>query len=379
MSMINVVIIDNEELAAKELHYLLSKYDFIHICGIYTDPVEALANTMRIKPDAVFLDINMPLIDGIEFAKQLKKDQSSTEIIFVTAYDDYAVTAYEIEALDYITKPISPERINITICRLAKLIGVKKPAECEKEVFKVKMFGSFRIDKNDDQTMKWRTNKTKELLAFLLCNRRKSLSKYDIIMELFHDSDEKAYNSLYVTKYYLRKSLEDFGVPSDILAIHDDYTISISSGVCDYVDFTALPDNVTIDNANIQHIKHLLNLYNGSFLDSEDYTWASGLEEYLDRKYEMLTLATASYDQSLLKYAEAKSLLVKLLDINPLSEEGYTKLLDLFIETNNDVLYLRYFFKYKEMLYAEYQIAPKKHYLRHFEMIRRKSTQDDNL
>ncbi|PKM52107.1 MAG: DNA-binding response regulator [Firmicutes bacterium HGW-Firmicutes-7] len=113
--MIKIVLVDDERPALEELTYLLNEYDFIHIVGAYTDPKVALEVLHNTKVDAAFIDISMPEMDGFMLAGALMKFPSPPLIVFATAFDDFAIQAFEIHAVDYILKPLSEERLDRTI------------------------------------------------------------------------------------------------------------------------------------------------------------------------------------------------------------------------------------------------------------------------
>jgi DNA-binding LytR/AlgR family response regulator len=117
--MIKVVLVDNEKPLLDELEYLLNKYDNIEISAMFTDPVEALKQIDSLKPDAVFLDIDMPILNGLNLAREITDINKNTVIIFLTAFNDYAVQAFEINAIDYVMKPVRKDRLNITIGKLS--------------------------------------------------------------------------------------------------------------------------------------------------------------------------------------------------------------------------------------------------------------------
>lgn len=126
MSKLRCIIVEDEIPAAEELSYIISKYDFIKVEGIAHDGKSGMELIIDKKPDAVFMDINMPLENGIKLASKVKELDSSIEIIFVTAYEEYAIKAFEVDALDYILKPFDEKRINITISRLEAKWKFKK-------------------------------------------------------------------------------------------------------------------------------------------------------------------------------------------------------------------------------------------------------------
>lgn len=103
-----VIIVDDERLARKELQSLLVKYPHVEVLSECENVKSATADIERLKPDLVFLDINMPEKDGFALLEEL---DYIPEIVFVTAYDEYAIKAFEVNALDYLLKPIQPERL----------------------------------------------------------------------------------------------------------------------------------------------------------------------------------------------------------------------------------------------------------------------------
>ncbi|WP_125152523.1 LytR/AlgR family response regulator transcription factor [Clostridium rectalis] len=118
MNNISCVIIEDEIPATEELKYILTQYEFIKIVGIAYDGESGLNLIKKTNPNAVFLDINIPLKNGLELSKDIKIFNNDIDIIFVTAYENHALKAFELAALDYILKPFDDERINNTINRL---------------------------------------------------------------------------------------------------------------------------------------------------------------------------------------------------------------------------------------------------------------------
>jgi len=112
-----VVIADDEPRARQYLERLLSEHDGVEVVGAARNGAEALALIARARPDAAFLDIHMPDISGLEVARHLKGDDAPI-VVFVTAYDQHAVEAFELAALDYVLKPIRRERLSETVERV---------------------------------------------------------------------------------------------------------------------------------------------------------------------------------------------------------------------------------------------------------------------
>lgn len=109
------IIVDDERLARKELASLLKEYHEIEIVDECSNPEDAIKSINKHQPDLLFLDIEMPEKTGFDLLQELDK---SPQVIFVTAYDEYALKAFEVNALDYLMKPVDPERLKETINKI---------------------------------------------------------------------------------------------------------------------------------------------------------------------------------------------------------------------------------------------------------------------
>ena len=125
---LRTVLVDDEQLARDELSYLLSQIDGIDVVGQAGDGVEALATIKRLQPDVVFLDIQMPGLTGFEVARRMIDHQLSSHIIFVTAFDQHAIEAFEVNAVDYLLKPVDPTRLETALQRAQKRITSERQA-----------------------------------------------------------------------------------------------------------------------------------------------------------------------------------------------------------------------------------------------------------
>ena len=116
--MLRVVLVDDEKLALEELSFILSKNSDIEIIGKYVDSLIALEFIKKSKPEIVFLDIEMPELDGFTLAEEICKMNFPVSIVFATVFDKYAVKAFEINAIDYVLKPFSEKRLQITMDKI---------------------------------------------------------------------------------------------------------------------------------------------------------------------------------------------------------------------------------------------------------------------
>jgi len=116
-----VLIVDDEPRARNRLARLLRSIKGIDLCGLARDGAEALETLEREKPDLVLLDVQMPGLDGFEVVNELRGD-SLPLIVFVTAYDQYALRAFEVSAVDYLLKPVSEERLRQAVAKADKIL-----------------------------------------------------------------------------------------------------------------------------------------------------------------------------------------------------------------------------------------------------------------
>lgn len=124
--MIKTILIDDEEIALTQLEYLLEQYPEIHVEATFTDPVTALEKVNLYQPNLIFLDIKMPEINGLVVAEEIMQILPETYIVFVTAYDEYALNAFDYNAIDYILKPVTVKRIDRTIQKVLTNLSIGK-------------------------------------------------------------------------------------------------------------------------------------------------------------------------------------------------------------------------------------------------------------
>jgi len=128
--MLKAVLVDDELLSLDALESVLDKNEDVEIIGKYTDPVEALESIKSLRPELVFLDIQMPELDGLSVAQEIINMGLDTHVIFVTVFDQYALKAFDMNAADYIVKPFSENRLRLTVSRIIKRVQNKQVSVC---------------------------------------------------------------------------------------------------------------------------------------------------------------------------------------------------------------------------------------------------------
>src|SRR5260370_21061317 len=126
---LRAVMVGDEQLARDELGYLLGQVGGVEVIGQAGNGVEALTAIDRLQPDVVFLDVQMPGLTWLEVARRLLDRQASSHIICVTAYDQHAIEAFEVNAVDYLLKPVDPSRLQLAVQRARRRIQVDRPVD----------------------------------------------------------------------------------------------------------------------------------------------------------------------------------------------------------------------------------------------------------
>ncbi len=132
--MIRALLVDDEPLVRERLRTLLSAYQDVAVAGEAADGPSALAEYRKLSPQVVFLDIQMPGLTGLEVAEVWRGEGSLPVIVFVTAFDQFALDAFRLHAVDYLTKPIDPERFSESMHRVRELLGRPNHDELDRRI-----------------------------------------------------------------------------------------------------------------------------------------------------------------------------------------------------------------------------------------------------
>jgi two-component system, LytTR family, response regulator len=126
MAELRTVLVDDEQLARDELGFLLGQVGGVEVVAQAGNGLEALSTIDRLQPDLVFLDVQMPGLTGFEVARRLLDARVPSHIIFVTAYDQHAIEAFEVNAVDYLLKPVEQTRLEVAINRARRRIAIDR-------------------------------------------------------------------------------------------------------------------------------------------------------------------------------------------------------------------------------------------------------------
>ena len=130
---LRTVVVDDEQLAREELCFLLEHVDGVEVIGQAGNGVEALRVIEEHQPDLVLLDVQMPGITGFEVARRVLQAGYESQVVFVTAFDQYAIEAFEVNAVDYLLKPVEPARLATAVDRARKRLAADRSAQKPKD------------------------------------------------------------------------------------------------------------------------------------------------------------------------------------------------------------------------------------------------------
>ncbi|WP_175986960.1 LytTR family DNA-binding domain-containing protein [Bacillus sp. Marseille-Q1617] len=139
-----VAIIDDEPYSREEMKHLLRAYEWVEIVGEASSAEKAMELLLTRDPQVLFLDIEMPGMSGVDLAESLQKMKQKPEIVFATAYPDFALKAFRVEAVDYLLKPFDEDQLAGTMERLKKIVAEDSAEETE-----VKTKGKLAVQDED--------------------------------------------------------------------------------------------------------------------------------------------------------------------------------------------------------------------------------------
>lgn len=289
--MFSVMIVEDEVHILKYMQKKLSAFGDFQVEGAFSTPEEALAGFDGIHPEVVFLDIEMPRMNGIELARRLLAKKSDLHIIFTTAYGQYALNAFEVEAIDYLMKPIVDEDIVRVIRRLNKAVKGNPPQKDGREgkaIFPVHCFGCFEVRDHQQQVLRWPTKKAEELFAYFLVHQGRHVSKWELLELFWADvAEERGLHNLYNTIYRIKQVLKKLSVPATIKKVNDGYILESEKVLSDLEQLLLEKENNDFV-LPMGEIAELVFSYTTPLFGMRDYIWSLSTQEYVAGVYRKL-------------------------------------------------------------------------------------------
>ncbi len=255
----NILVVDDEDFLRDELIFSLEK---LIPDAEYSEAADYSSAVKLINEnhfDIAFLDINIPGKNGLSVAEIIKKKSYDTDIVFVTAYGEYAVDAFKLFASGYILKPVNDAELKSVLDHI-----LSSPEAAGEKKLEVRCFGNFEL-LSKGKPIKFKRSLSKEIMAYLICQRGTSVNRNEICAMIFPDevSTEQAIPRFKIAFHDLEKDMSEAGINDVIIHNKNAYSVDTKLISCDYYDYlTGKPGSE--------------NSYHGEFLNQ--YSWG---EEYI--------------------------------------------------------------------------------------------------
>ncbi len=337
-----IVLVDDEYLSLTRLKTLLeeSKVAGIEIVGEYTDSLKVIEEIQSLKPSVVFLDIVMPDMDGLALGEKIQELLPDVEIVFTTGFDQYALDAFNLHAVDYLLKPVQIKRLEKTLERLDQINNKHKQSVTNSTT--INLFGGLHVTSPDGQTkiLKWRTSKAKELFAYLL-NHRDEIIFRDTVLELFWpESDrDRASKQLYTAIYTIRQTLKNYdldGVQISSPLLNSGYKLLMEHTIVDVEQWLySLKSLPSLEQATVDEHEQVFQMYTGDYLGDCDYLWAESERERLRRLWLQHAHQLTDFYITNENYPAAIKIQEKVQALCADEEDNYFTLMKLYHLLNN--------------------------------------------
>lgn len=318
--MIKTIIVDDELPAINILKYHLEKIENIKVIDWYNNPTEAVDAILTKCPDVLFLDIEMPEINGLEFADIVSEKNTDIRIVFVTSYDQYALEAFRVNAIDYLLKPITKQAVDECVNKLVSRSLLCINDDHKPNIQFIQIFGGFKVNVGTE-LIKWPTKKAEEMFAYFVLHPNEPINGILLGETLWQNSElNKIKANVHTTIYRLRKVIKEYGLFVEIISEkggNGDYICKFNDITCDFWDYIKIMNKVNhVDEVYIEPIEKMMSLYKGKLCDNKDFIWCQSISEYHQRSFIELLIKFISYyiDQGEYEYVEEGIKCYKELD-----------------------------------------------------------------
>lgn len=340
-----VILIDDEPLALDYLELQLKKISKVEVIAKLTYFNMEKHFSLLEKVQVVFMDIEMPQKNGLELAEQLLEVNSSLLVVFVTAYQEYALKAFELNALDYIMKPLQLDRLKITLERIESKLQAQQKLQplAIGDPLQISVFGdlTFSFKNKDMPNIKWRTAKSQELFLYLLHNLEKFTHKTELIDILWPEmEEEKAYQQLYTAIYHTRKTLHPLREYLSIKNQAGGYKLLLQNSRVDIIEWEQMIQMAPPlqNEAVAEKYEKMVGLYLGSYLQNYDYIWVESERYRLDQLWIKTAYQLANWYKDNNEIEKAETWYLKICSKSPEEEHAHFSLMKLYATFNYGVL-----------------------------------------
>ncbi|MCD1260357.1 response regulator [Paenibacillus athensensis] len=320
--MFTAIIVEDEKPNLELMKVIIGRSGHYEIVGAFASPLDALealkASDGGQMPDVAFIDVEMPRMNGLELARRIREHCPQTEVVFTTAYKEYAVSAFEVAALDYLLKPVTPAGVQRVTSRLT---AKRRPASSEPPAANeplIRCFGGLEVRGASGSLVRFPTRKAEELFAYLLCHPNRDIGKWLLADMLWPEmSEERVSHNLHNTVYLLKKLLKEHAIEMDIGKTGEGYVLDTGKLLYDVLDFQRGAD-APFDEARAERI---CALYRGPLLEGKPYVWKAAEEQIYSSKYSAIVQRLAQRELDAGRSERAELWLNACIALEPLNEE----------------------------------------------------------
>lgn len=363
---LKLMLVDDEKPSTDLLCRILSDIGMGEVVGTFGKPSEAISQLMNLVPDVAFLDIEMPGVNGLELARQMRQQLPDLFIVFITGYSHYALEAFKVEALDYILKPFMPEEIEAALNRILKYKGHQSELPSTSlPSFQIHCFGEFSAYDDQGQRVRWSTKKAQELFAYLLLNQDSLLDKERIGEALWSDKPRSRHaNNLHISLYRLRKDLAAAGLEVSILSekgSQEGYGIQLGEISCDLDSVNAYMTSAQqfpFTEAFIEYHEQIGQLMEEDLFKGMDYLWCELHRLNYQRFYIQQQRQLAGYYLAKEEWIALIATAERLRQMLPYDEQVYLWLFEGLGKTGQQSLLVSNYLKMKAVFSEELDLPP---------------------
>jgi two-component SAPR family response regulator len=363
--MIRAIIVDDEMAAVGNLADLLAESGRVKIAGEFTNPLKALEKVKQTRFDVAFLDIEMPGIHGMALANQILDVVDDVDIVFVTAYSEYAVDAFALDALDYLVKPVLKGRLKLTLDRVSARMSARSRSVDSTlghlgKKLRVRCFGKFGVEDAQGEWVKWRTNKTEELFAYLVDMAGKEVGRDKLVDAIWGDFDERrALTNFSTCLYYLRRTLKEAGFPELLQCANGRFALDMGQIDCDVVQFERCAAGAfAIDEAELLNFEAVVEQGGLGYFEANYYEWAEPRRRRLEEQYLQQTIRLAAYFRDTGRELKAVEALKRGLEKDGVHTGLNTELIILYARMGDPLSARAHYNGYKNRLAGGYGMVP---------------------
>lgn len=360
------IVIDDEVLAVEHISRLLEKAGFTVYA--FTNPLEALENEILKSADVFYLDIEMPEISGLKLAEKIHTLNMDCEVVFITGHNQYALEAFDVNAIDYLLKPVTPVQVERSIKRIVKRRGDKAPYQesvrNDKKRVHVTLFGKTSVyTDEEDKNIRFMTVKVAELFCFMLLQKEDAqISKWKLIDEIWPDKDvNKGSINLRSTISRLNKTFREKDIQISLKSARNGYQLEVNEDIeVDAFLLRHIADkNYILTEDNLMYFEMIILKYNDMFLEDYDSEWCEMYKTLYHRYFKMAVKKLMEYykrgQQDTLRILNIIEWLVRF---EPYEEEIRELVLTLYHGSYGRATAVKYYEDYEKLLKKDLDMEP---------------------